>query len=157
MYGWDWYCTWIVDLVTQLFQVMLSSWEVRFDTPPSVVTGSNLLTVSMSQEVSSPVLADVVPGSPCTVYPGSLGWKLKWKLQSWSFGMCLWCDLSTHLVDQDWGLGTSHGHFLRRYWVFFSLSLCTVCCHYRLDIFDPENEVTLKYFSNSNIRFLFCC
>ena len=63
--------------------------------------------------------------------------------------MCLWCDLSTHLGDQDWGAGTSHGHFLRRYWGFFFLSLCTVCCHCCLDIFDPEDEVTLKYFSTS--------
>ncbi len=37
--------------------------------------------------------------------------------------MCLWCDLSTHLGDQDWGAGTSRGHFLRRYWGFFFLSL----------------------------------
>ena len=45
----------------------------------------------------------------------ALGLKLKRKLQSWSFGMCLWCDLFTYLGDQDWGDGTSRGHFLRRY------------------------------------------
>ncbi len=38
--------------------------------------------------------------------------------------MCPWCDLSTHLGDQDWGAGTSRGHFLRRkayYQAFFGV------------------------------------
>ncbi len=46
----------------------------------------------------------------------------RWKLQSLSLGMCLWCHLSTHLGklgDPDWGPGTSKGQFLTHCSVFF--------------------------------------
>jgi hypothetical protein len=39
--------------------------------------------------------------------PPLLGLNLRWKLQGWSFGMCFWCHLVTHLGDQGWGGMTS--------------------------------------------------
>jgi hypothetical protein len=62
--------------------------------------------------------------------------------------MCLWCDISTHLGDQDFGDGTSHGHFLRRYCGFFfplPVYCVTVCVVTTVLIY---STLKMKLFSN---------
>ncbi len=51
---------WVTWISTRLFPVMLSSWETHFDTPPSTITDSSLLTSSMFWWVSLPTLDNYV-------------------------------------------------------------------------------------------------